>query len=121
MFGLLSGRISDAGLTDRPGSWANADAAALKSMKAKKQSARQARVSLINTNVTLQLVQCRRGLTRTRNDGLGSRRIQMTAGKPSFLGARFRRAQVYAFPHGEVRQCLLHAYHRTTSHDARPA
>jgi hypothetical protein len=53
MFGLLSGRISDAGLTDRPGSWANPDAAALKSMKGKKQLAAQALASLINANVTL--------------------------------------------------------------------
>jgi hypothetical protein len=51
MFGSLSGRTSDAGLTDRPRSWANPDAAALKSMKAKKQLAAQARAGLINANV----------------------------------------------------------------------
>jgi hypothetical protein len=39
MLGLLSGRVSDA--------------AALKSMKANKQLAAQARVTLINANVTL--------------------------------------------------------------------
>jgi hypothetical protein len=53
MFGLLSGRISDAALTDRPGSWANPAVAALKSVKAKKQLAAQARETFINANVTL--------------------------------------------------------------------
>jgi hypothetical protein len=49
MFGLLSDRISDAGLIDRPGSWANPDAAALKSMKAKKQLAAQARAIFMDS------------------------------------------------------------------------
>jgi hypothetical protein len=42
MFGLLSGLISAAGLVDRSAFSANPDAAALKSMKAKKQLAVQA-------------------------------------------------------------------------------
>jgi hypothetical protein len=59
MFELLSGRISDAGLIDRPGSWANPDAAALKSMKAKKQLAAQARAILMDSNVTPGPAKCR--------------------------------------------------------------
>jgi hypothetical protein len=59
MFELLSGRISDAGLIDRPGSWANPDAAALKSMKAKKQLAAQARAHLMDSNVTPGPAKCR--------------------------------------------------------------
>jgi hypothetical protein len=42
MFGLLSGLISAVGLVDRLASWASPGAAALKSMKAKKQLAAQA-------------------------------------------------------------------------------
>jgi hypothetical protein len=45
MFGLLSGRISDA--------------AALKSMKAKKQLAAQARISFMDSNVTPPSPNCR--------------------------------------------------------------
>jgi hypothetical protein len=59
MFELLSGRISDAGLMDRPGSWANPDAAALKSMKAKKQLAAQARAIFMYSNVTPGPAKCR--------------------------------------------------------------
>jgi hypothetical protein len=50
---LLSGRISASGLIDRSASWAKPAAAALKSMKGKKQLAAQALASLINANVTL--------------------------------------------------------------------
>src|SRR5439155_24313814 len=59
MFGLLSGRISDAGLIDRPGSCANPDAAALKSMKAKKQLTAQARAIFMYSNVTPRPAKCR--------------------------------------------------------------
>jgi hypothetical protein len=45
---MLSAGISAAGVTDRLASWANPDAAALKSMKAKKQLAAQARTIFTN-------------------------------------------------------------------------
>jgi hypothetical protein len=45
---LFAGRISEAGLVDRLASWAKANAAALKSMKAKKQLAAQARAIFTN-------------------------------------------------------------------------
>jgi hypothetical protein len=59
MFGLLSGRISDSGFGDRSAFWANPDAAALNSMKAKKQLAAQARIVFMDTNVTQPSPKCR--------------------------------------------------------------
>jgi hypothetical protein len=59
MFGLLSGRISADGVTDRGPSSANPDAAALKSMKAKKQLAAQARIVFMDSNVMPQSPKCR--------------------------------------------------------------
>src|SRR5262249_29425399 len=100
MFGLLSGRISDGGLTDRSGSWANPDAAALKSMKAKKQSAAQARLIFMDSNVKLGPAKCRSVLGY---DLAG----KMPAGPTARMAVPHRRHQVCAFPHGEVRQCLV--------------
>jgi hypothetical protein len=59
MSGLLSGRISAAGVTDRGPSLADPDGAALKNMKAKKQLAAQARIVFMDSNVTPPSPNCR--------------------------------------------------------------
>src|SRR4029453_9779265 len=100
MFGLFSERFSAAGVNNPSASGASPDAAALKSMQAKKQLAAQARATFMDSNVTLGKAKCR-SVWSIEPPG------KIPPSPTAEMAVIHRRKQVCAFPYGEVRQCLL--------------